>query len=109
MESPELIPRPVDAFGRPRVQSEKTFVAPKRKQSFRLEGGYLENQHTHRCWPGMPARGAVRDAKRALVTVLLALAAAYSVRVLLTRDSPDEEVARVYRRAEARAGHAARQ
>ena len=45
----------------------------------------------------MPA-GEPQKAKRALVAVLLALAAAYGVALAATRDSPDGELVRAYRR-----------
>ena len=46
----------------------------------------------------MVTRGAGAVAKRAFVTVLLALAAAYGVSVAVTRDSPDAALLRTYRR-----------
>jgi len=44
------------------------------------------------------AVGPVQSAKRALVGVLLALALAYRVTVVLSRESTDEQVAKAYRR-----------
>ena len=42
-------------------------------------------------------------AKRALVKVLLALAIVYAVRVDVSRESPDPEVAKAYRRIDLKA------
>ena len=46
----------------------------------------------------MVTTGAGAVAKRAFVTVLLALAAAYGVPVAVTRESPDAALLRAYRR-----------
>jgi curved DNA-binding protein CbpA len=45
----------------------------------------------------MPDESA-RTSKRALITVMLALAAAYGILLACVRDSPDDEVLRAYRK-----------
>ena len=42
--------------------------------------------------------GRVQAAKRSLVKVLLALAVVYNVKLLITRDSPDADVVKAYKK-----------